>query len=281
MQLIRAVATCFVLTVASVAAQAVDGSWPMFDVVSIKASDPKSTTGGQRDDPAGYYLTNAPLLSLVLDAYPSLTAEVVGAPTWLFSEKYDVAARAATNPSSDERMMMLRALLRDRMAFKAHFERVKKSTFALVVARKDGRLGPQMRRVEVDCVARRAPGAAQSEPLVASNGAPVCGMSAGRGRIVSGGMTMDSLVRNLSNAAGGLVTNETALDGYFELTLEYTPPSRSLGGSQVRNAGSDLADPDVVSVFTALEEQLGLRLVPSSAVIEVLTIDQIARPTSN
>ena len=93
-------------------------------------------------------MVNVPAAGLIRTAYPSPVDDLIGAPAWVISERFDVDARATFEPRAEQERMMLRALLADRFKLAAHYETPERPIYNLVVARADGRLGPQLRRIE-------------------------------------------------------------------------------------------------------------------------------------
>jgi uncharacterized protein (TIGR03435 family) len=165
---------------------------------------------------------------------------------------------------------MMRNMLIERLKVVSHIEEQERTTFALVIARSDGRLGPQLKRSTLDCSA--PPNLTQTPPSRAEPQSR-CGMSMSRGTIVSGGMTLDLLVRSFGGLAGGAVTNRTGLEGWYAVTLRYAPPGLTADPSATTD--------DAPQFVTALQEQLGLKLVPEKAMVKILVIDHIERPTPN
>ena len=246
-----------------------------FGVVSIKPSAPDEVRATRiGDDPGGgFTMINLPVNALILSAYPSAT-EVIGTPSWTLGDPYTVVARAERELSRDERYAALQSLLAERLAFRGRLERVERPVYGLVVARADGRLGPQLRRYTGDCAALRtaAAGSRTIDVPAPENGAPACGMMFGGDRILAGGIAMPMLALNITQAAGRVVLDKTNLDGLYAFTLSYTQrPGPSTTGS-----------PDgPPSIFTALQEQLGLKLEPQRGLVDVLFVDHIERPTAD
>jgi uncharacterized protein (TIGR03435 family) len=168
-------------------------------------------------------------------------------------------------------LKMLRSLLRQRLNLAIHRGTREEDAFALVVAR-DGQLGPQLRQSGVDCATRIA-ALRERRPLPElpqlPNGMPACISRPRSGDLLSGGMTMDMLAGYLSSEAGRRVVNRTGLDGYYEMSLRHRDE---------RVAGDDS---DLPTVFTALSEQLGLRLQSARTTVETIVIDRAERPTEN
>ena len=131
---------------------------PSFDVISIKRNTAGTGGAAQRTPTGGLIHTNAQVFGLILDAYPGLTTPPAGVPPWTLSERYDVTATASLSapPTAEERALMMRALLVDRFGLVAHMEQTEQDVLALVLARNDGRLGPGLTPLNVDCAAVRA-----------------------------------------------------------------------------------------------------------------------------
>lgn len=192
----------------------------------------------------------------------------LAAPT-LFGQQPPPAL--GSNPTPEQRAEMMRNMLIDRLKVAGHVEEVERNAFALVVARRDGRLGPQLNPSTLDCAPHAA--AAAPSPTTLPDARRGCGMRMGPGTIESRRIKLDVLVNSLTGLAGGFVTNRTGLDGYYAVTLRYTPPRLSATGAP--------SDDDAPQFVTALQEQLGLKLVPEKMMVKIFVIDHIERPTPN
>ena len=138
-------------------------------------------------------------------------------------------------------------------------------------ASSDGALGPRLRRTDVDCNAIWNLPAAEPRATSPVTGLPVCDSKGATGIHASSAVTMEDLARTLSYELERKVTDETGLEGRYDLLLQFTPEGRSAAGS-----------PDEFgSIFTALQEQLGLKLESQRAPVEVLVIDSVERPSEN
>ena len=231
-----------------------------YDVASIKPNKSGESGGSWGRRPGGrWIMVNTAISVMILQAYPTKVDELFGAPDWVASEPYDVEARASFEPTIEEHRVMLRALLADRFKFAAHYETRERPIYNLVVARTDRRLGPRLRHVAdtIDCATYKPKNAID---------APVCGARTRAGSTLtftSGGLRMASLADMISTYAGRPIVDRTGLTGFFDLTLEFTP------------------GPDGLSIFTALQEQLGLKLEPARGPLDVVVIERIERPTEN
>jgi uncharacterized protein (TIGR03435 family) len=250
----------WILMAASIAAR--QPGAPRFEVVSIKRSAPDAPAGQAGPQPGGrYVLTNGPVRILISTAYPSQANEIVGAPDWVTYERYDVTAVAGRNVSSAELQSMLRAMLAERFHLSARYDMAERPVYALLRARDDGTLGPRMRRTLVTC------DAAPAQPPPPAGPVPPCTARFTSGSIAASGFSMEALAVNLARPAGRTVVDRTGLTDSFDFSLEYSPDP--LTG----DAG------DAPSLFTALQEQLGLKLQASRALVPVVVIDRIERPT--
>ena len=243
-----------------------------FDVVSIKPSPRDARGGGFGSGPGGRWtMSNMVIGGLIRSAYDTPVSELIGAPAWVESDPYDVQAKASGDVTPAQMTTMLRQLLAERFKFAMHYETQERPVYALVVARADRRLGPGLVESKFDCeginAARRAGRTVDVQPP--GNGAPVCGMSmrasTGPLTISFGGMPLSRLVGSLGRPDGRVVIDKTGLTANYEFTLTYSTRVDANDGQP--------------SVFTALEEQLGLKLVPDRAPLQVVVVDHIERPT--
>jgi uncharacterized protein (TIGR03435 family) len=260
---------------------------PEFDVVSIKPNTSGTRGGSARTLPDGTsVLVNQPIYSIILGASPVQTREVVGLPDWVTTERYDItlkpppggAPRASAAGAAERRHMML-AMFRDRMKLVAHVEQRERDVYSLVIARSDGRLGPELKPSTLDC-SPATPGT-PPPPLPPAPSSPNemlsrCGMMVGSGRMVSGGMPLNNLAGSLYGLVGGEVENQTGLAGFYSINLTYAP-RRGAAAPLDATVPADEA-PDI---FTAVQEQLGLKLVAGKKMMPVFVVDHIERPTDN
>lgn len=265
-----AIAVMTIAVLATVTLRAQTG--PAFEVATIKLN--RDGSAAPRIGNAGggrWQMIKLPIRSLLLSAYPADSSEIVGMPSWVESETYDVIGKAAEGTTYEQMQAMLQTLLVERFKFTGRLESLDRPIYSLVLARRDGRLGPQMRKYEGDCDKLRAttPAAERPQMPTPANGAPACGMMFGGNRILAGGIPLRMLAQNITQAAGRVVFDKTGLEGRYELTLSY---------NQNPSTGSDPGG-DTVSVFTAVQEQLGLKLEPDRGPVRVLVVDHIERPT--
>jgi uncharacterized protein (TIGR03435 family) len=252
---------------------------PRFEVASVKVNTSGDGTTRFGPQPGGRFaMTNGPLRLLLAFAYVPEQREILGLPDWADTARYDVTAKGADAASAEDMRVMVRSLLADRFGLRLHYEMRDRDVYRLVRLRDDGTLGPQLRPVDVDCNALRDQilkgQLKQNEVGQATNGVRLCVTSGNitktaRGwmrSMKSGGSPISALLAEVGQRAGRVIVNETNLTGFYEYTLEY--------------AGEDQPDAsDLPSIFTALQEQLGLRLVPDRRAVEVIVIDSVSRPT--
>ena len=262
---------------------------PAFEVVSIREN--KSSVLDPEDSsiafmPGGRFVTtNWPLRLLIMGAFALQPQQLVGAPDWIDMVRYDISATAPGPLTPASSQLAIQRMLADRFGLTVHTETRELPIFALRVARDDGRLGPRIKRSAIDCEAIikanmqvRGDGPRIAVPQL-PDGRSACGFSQRFGRVLAGGTTMANFAQGLSRINSRIIHDRTGLTGGFDIDLEFTPdPSIYRDGAP--GPGAPL-DPNAPSFFTALVEQLGLKLEATRAPVEVLVIDRIERPTEN
>lgn len=228
-----------------------------YEVVSITPTRPGTEISGWRTAPNGITYTNAPLSWLVQSAYNIISDDqLAGMPGWADSDRYDIQAKmdeettaAWKNLPLDERARqngsMLQSLLAERCGLKVHRETKQLPVYNLVIARGGLKLN-------------EAKASASSRSM------------SGNGVFEAESMTIENLVNNLSNSVGRVVIDQTGLgDKKFDLKLKWTPDEQQ---------GTADAGP---SLYTALEEQLGLKLVAAHGPVEITVVDHMDKPSPN
>jgi uncharacterized protein (TIGR03435 family) len=254
----------FFMLVASPLAQ--QSARPQFDVASIKPSEERGMMY-VRTLPGGHLVANAPARLMLMNAYGVQFSQLVGGPDWLGSETWSVDARATGSPTRDEMMLMLQSLLEERFHLKVRREHRDMPVYALTVARNGSKLPVPK---EGGC-ATAVPG--QPEPTTAPCGRVRISMSP-EGVLMEGGSApMAELVRVLAIPLSRPVVDRTALAGVYDIRLRFAdePSAATAPSADAPNAG----------IFTAIQEQLGLKLESAKAPGDVLIIDHIERPTAN
>jgi uncharacterized protein (TIGR03435 family) len=272
----QSLATVGVVVLAGVAAFAQDrpaSPEPSFEVASVKANPNDEAPEGISLQPGGVRLTGFRVRTLVAMAYRSEGIQrfdqIVGGPSWIAVDRFDIVANAAEEPTPNLLPAMLRTLLRDRFRLRTHSERRNMPAFALVLARRDRRLGPELRESTIAC----SP-AAGGAPATNADPDRWCGIRAAGGVITGHAVSAAQLAGNLSGypTVDRFVTDRTGLTGRYDFRLEYSPAFVKPGDA-VTDAGP--------SLFTALTEQLGLTLRPETMALPVLVIDNVEKPTPN
>jgi uncharacterized protein (TIGR03435 family) len=253
---------------------------PSFEVASVKPTSAGPVIVGVwggatlRFTPGGAFeANNVTLGSIIRFAYGLRDFQTVGAPEWVDTDRFDIQARGPQGALESEAPRRLQSLLAERFALKVHRETRNGQFYALVLARANGLLGPRLRQSQVE--SPQGLGGGQCAPP----GPP------GPFNMRICGVTMAQLVeRYLPMYAGRRVIDRTGLAGGFDLALYFDNrpvPGVGFGGGLMPSPDADRTPADAVSIFTALEEQLGLKLESQTGPVEVLVIDHVERPTPN
>jgi uncharacterized protein (TIGR03435 family) len=257
---------------AATPAQPPSAGWANFEyeVASFKSNKSGNGDSGWSNGGDSLTATNVPLQSLIDAAYGIRDSQLFGAPEWLSAERYDINARmsgetatALRSLSPDERNLalqgMMQRLFAERLKLTARHDARELPVYLLVVTKKGSKLTE-----------------AKPEERSTTN---TSGGSGGM-TIKAQAMTMDGLALRLSVRAGRIVLNKTDLIGKFDFTLTWAEER------PVQPASSDAAvpvaaDPSGPSIFTALQEQLGLKLESGKAPVPVIVIEHVERPSDN
>jgi uncharacterized protein (TIGR03435 family) len=284
-----------------------------FEVASVK---PVGDTGGQGFQPKGFidnggpgrFVPTSPRLEyselpigwFLRTALQKPDYQVIGAPGWIDTEPYTIRAKPpdGTPPAAMPTMML--NLLKDRFQLATHLETRELPIFNLVMARRDGRLGPNLKATPAECQATVAARNAALQAAAAGRGAPPpfpplgdpkapapCGFGrVGIGDAAISGRTIAQFVTTLSEWLGSPVIDKTGLTGLYDVTLKASPEGLRVPGPlgrtmalQIAQAPAPPADSDTPSLFVALQEQLGLKLESGRGPVEVVVIDRLERPT--
>jgi uncharacterized protein (TIGR03435 family) len=280
----------------SAAAWAQQAGQLQFEVASIKPSDPNDHRMMFRMVPGGAInLHGVTLKALVQQAYDVRDFQISGGPGWIGADKYDVTAKpesasgeAPTDPrqlSEEQRKtfqeqtrLRLQALLTDRFQLKVHREKKELPVYALVVAKN----GPKLK---------------ENAGADAGPGKGMMRMSAGQ--LVGQQVGIAFLAQSLAQSVGRTVLDQTGLKGTYDFELNFAPePGRGgvFGGPGAGDgappppppgAGPGLikepppVDPNGPTIFTALQEQLGLKLESQKGPVEIIVIDHVEKPSEN
>jgi uncharacterized protein (TIGR03435 family) len=260
-----------------------------FEVAAVKPNTSGELGGSIRRQPGGRMTaTNMPLRTLITFAYQVTPLTLVGGPSWIGQENFDIVAKVEGDPppvapgaGPDHLMLAMRTLLADRFHLKVHRETREMDVYALVMAKQNGTPGPGLKASTQDCspeAIRALLGRGGGPPPPPPPGSMVpfmCGARLGPGMMQVGGMPISVILGPLGGMTGRIVVDKTGLAGGWDMQMTFAPdPGR---GTPPPDAPP--ADPNAPSLFTALQEQLGLKLESTRAPVEVLVIDSVERPT--
>jgi len=245
--MMRAQVKCILIASMSAGAFGQPTPTPAFEVASIKPAPlqaPGRVSTRMSVNRGRLNYTNVSLRDVIGQAYHLQHRQISG-PSWLDSERFDIAGKIPLGVAMDQIPQMLQSLLAERFKLRAHRETKEQPVYALVAPKN----GPKLQKAE-------------------SSGGRRGG--AGRGRAhVSGKFSMARFADYLSDQLGRPVLDQTKLDGAYAITLDWVPDS-----SEESASGP--------SIFTALQEQLGLKLVATKGATTVLVIDHVEKaPTEN
>ena len=273
-QTLRLLSLAGLIVVLTVFSVRMSGESLEFDVVSIKrnaTSEPGARIQSLPDGTA--IITNAPITFALSRIVPVPLRDVVGLPEWANTERYDIAAKPPIGSTSLQRRDMWRAMFEDRLKLAMHVEERKRDIFTLRLADRDSRLGPQLKRSTIDCkqLPTPSPSKQQGMPTV-EDWQTCCGIGIVGATMVSGGTSIDSLALVLASRAGRAIDNVTGLEGLYAFTLTFSRRT----GPAIEPTTDNLPD-----LFTAVQEQLGLRLQPGTKLMPVYVVDHIERPSEH
>ena len=253
-----------------------------FETASIKRTSGDAQGVMLRFLPGGSFDgINVTLGSVTRLAYGLQDFQIVGGPEWLNVDRFDIQARGPAGAVDSETRRRLQSLLAERFALKAHRETRNHPIYALVLARADGSLGPRLRRSQYDPEKLQEEVAKAFRENPATFSPPQCGLTVTR-RLGSCGTTMAALASLFPIYTGRMVVDRTGLTGGYDYDLRFGDrPIPGVGPGGGFPFPVESGDPDAPSLFTALEEQLGLKLEARTEPVEVLVIDHVEQPTPN
>jgi len=266
---------------------------PAFEVASVKANKSGQPFVQIGMAPGGRFTaTNVPARQLILMAYQLQPFQIEGAPDWITTERFDVVAKGS-GPLAPQApgvpgplQTMIKSLLADRFKLVAHLDKKEMPIYALTVAR-SGRLGPQLKASTIDCATinagRRGGGPPPDGPPDFNGAPPQCGMMVRPGGVKAGGVPISQILQLLSQNVQRIVVDRTGLAGNYDIDLTWTPEQIPQGRGDAPPGAPALPpiDPNGPSLFTALQEQLGLKLESTRGPVDVLVIDKVERPTED
>jgi uncharacterized protein (TIGR03435 family) len=256
----------FLLSIAgsiSIRAQSEDRS---FEVASIKPNHSGDNPYSVRIVPGGSVRAlNASLQAIITTAYQIPDFEIAGGPAWLATEKWDIEAKGPGAAPPQQVLDMLRALLADRFQLKVHTESRQMPIYALAVAKN----GPKLEPSHTECFDPTG-GALPTTP----NARPCGGFNRGPAQMLGARIAMPGLAKALSKVVNRTVVDKTGIDGAYDITLNWKP-------DELLQSDRDPSASESASLFTAIQEQLGLRLEAQRGPVDILVIDSVNRASAN
>jgi uncharacterized protein (TIGR03435 family) len=248
-----------------------------FEVASVKpnrSGDPRHFFSFQ--DPSRLTATNVSTKMIIEFAYNLKDPQLSGGPSWINSDRYDIEAKLEDSVVEEQRKLtlsqredqdrsMVRLLLADRFKLKVSQTTKLLPVYALVVAQH----GPKL----AQSISAPTSGAAHTS-------APKIGLT-GLGRIEMNGVPVSALADVLELVVSRKVIDETRLKGNYDAVLHWTPDERPTMFGTGEPANAPRADSPEISIFTAIQQQLGLKLEARKGPVEIVVIDQVDRASMN
>ena len=264
-----------------------------FDVVSIKPFDESGGPMRISMTPGRYDVAGMPLQLVLGQALTVPVDRIIGLPDWINTARYTIAAKVPDGPAPPARaiMVMLANLLKDRFKLATHRETRELPVYNLVFARNDKRFGPAFKETSTECraaIAARLDELRRGGPVPTAPASSNCPSALINPGIASfKGVEMAVIATTLTQSVGRPVIDKTGLTGYYDYTLKWTPQPGSgspapfgLPDGVLPAAPPSLpADPDSPNLFTAVQEQLGLKLEAGRGPVDVIVIDRLEKPT--
>ncbi|MBV8731821.1 MAG: TIGR03435 family protein [Acidobacteriia bacterium] len=257
-----------------------------FEVVSVRVDKNSSSGPAVRMTPGRLNAENLTVRGLISIAYKVRRSQISGGPGWINTEKYSIDAKTDGNNGADLMLLMLQSVLDERFHFRFHHETKEGALYELTIGKGGSKMG------EATCVPFDPNNLPKQATLSDQERRRQCGgISRRAGELDGDGMSLEdatgpafqSLAGQLSLILERPVINRTGLTGRFDIHLRWNPEQET---TSLQNDPGNLTQPLAVdssgpSLFTALQEQLGLKLTPSKGPVDFLVIDQIERPSDN
>lgn len=253
-----------------------------FEVASIKQNKSGDDRIALTYTPDGFIAVNVTVRSLVRFAYgPIEDTRIIGGSDWISSERFDVEARVESslvdqlqklNPPALrlERQRMLQSLLAERFGLTVHHESKERPVYALLIAKN----GPRLHESR--------PGDTYPNGFKGADGRGAAGLYGGSGgQLIGQSATIPTLATNLSQRLGRIVLDETGLKGNYDFTLTWSPEQAPVAATDASDDHEASAQSSNPPLFEAIQQQLGLKLESQKALVDVLIIDHVDRPSGN
>jgi uncharacterized protein (TIGR03435 family) len=258
--------------IAVVATWAIDAQERLtFDVASIKRNRTLDQPPDLGIQPGGGLRTrNMPVFLLIWVSYGVQAYQVVDVPDWVRTETYDITANPPSGApvSSSAVFARIQSLLEDRFGLRVRREQRQMPVYNLVTARTDGRLGPRLVSTTLDCAGNVASSTTPKDVIAGG-----CAFVTAPGRVMLHGYALGVFASIIAPNVNRVIVDRTGLIGMWNVDLDYAPDRVG--------PGVPAPPPDTPTLFTAIQEQLGLRLEPATGPAEVLRIEQVSRPSED
>jgi uncharacterized protein (TIGR03435 family) len=262
-----------------------------FEVATIKMNRSGELRQFIQRQPGGRVtVTNMPVRQLITFAYQLAPFQLIGGPSWMASDRFDMVAKLEGDPAfgppgsgPDPIMRAMQTLLADRFQLKLRRETREMDIYALVVAKPGGAPVAGLKKSEIDCAemarARRGQPPPQGPPPIPAGGGPIpCSIMGTPGLIRFSGFPISQITTMLGAMTGRMVVDRTGLTGNWEFVLTFAAEQR---GQPPPGVDLPPVDPGAPSIFTALQEQLGLKLDATKGPVDVTIVDSIEHPTED
>jgi uncharacterized protein (TIGR03435 family) len=255
-----------------------------FEAVSIKPRVGEPVYGTAPSAPDRYVDPDTTLRSLIRWAWELFDYELVGGPDWLDAKRWDINAKAPAAIPRNALRPLVRRMIEERFGLKAHMETRQLPIYELVMARSDKRPGPKIKPAAVDCVPFLTGQRPMQESPRNADGIPLCSSGASfsaDGRLtpfLNGQPLASGLIEQLQAALQRRVVDKTGLTGNYDIELTYVD-ERLL--AVTKRFGGNGEPGDGAAMFTALQEQLGMKLESARGPVQILVIDSVMLPSEN
>jgi uncharacterized protein (TIGR03435 family) len=264
-----------------------------FEAASIKPADPSFPGARMGIAPGRVEMIGLPARMLLRQAFRVQDYQIIGAPDWLNTERYAIVAKIPEGGSPANTPAMITNLLKERFKLVTHPETREMPIFNLVLARQDGKLGPNLKSTSAECQAQIQARRGGPPPGGGPRGGPppapdfnqpaACGsMRIGPGLANASGQPLAQVIQMLAQFTGRPVYDKTGLTGPYDFDLKWAPEPGGGGGplgAPPPGAPPIAVDPDAPNIYTAVQEQLGLKLESARGPVDVIVIDRIERPS--
>jgi uncharacterized protein (TIGR03435 family) len=266
-----AITCAFALAATVSQAQSEAAKLPSFEVASVKQNMSETAPVKLAFTSDGVTIENATLLNIIRAAYGmfnSVDEKFIGVPNWAKTDRFDIEAKVDGADAArfqklnfDQRQLMVQALLADRFGLRTHHEDRTLPVYLLVIAKS----GPRLQ---------------ESKPVEGAD--PGGTLKRDRGQITGQNVVISQLVTALTRTLGRNVIDKTErLPGKYDFTLRWSPDEGETQESHDQDVTPPSTNASGPSIFTAIQEQLGLKLEPGKGPVDCLVVDHLARPSEN